>query len=193
MPTITAPRPSTRACARTLASSPVKIASPIRKWPMLSSAICGMAAIGMTLSKVSPWPACGSMPFLTASAAQSAIRFSSAVALLAFDMGVAAGVELDDRRAKANRRVDLRSRRLDEQADADAGVRQACRHNKRGDRAARRRRARPRSCAPRAARGRCRRRAAYGAARSRASPRSPPFRGSAAGRSRPSAGRCRGR
>ncbi len=30
----------------TLASSPVKIASPIRKWPMLSSASCGMAAIG---------------------------------------------------------------------------------------------------------------------------------------------------
>src|SRR5205814_3354686 len=52
---------------RTLKSRPVKIASPIRKWPMLSSASCGMAATGTTLSNVRPWPACASMPFLTAS------------------------------------------------------------------------------------------------------------------------------
>src|SRR5215208_6607979 len=56
---------------RTLSLSPVKIASPIRKWPMLSSASCGTAATGTTLSNVSPWPACGSMPFLTVRAAQS--------------------------------------------------------------------------------------------------------------------------
>src|SRR4051812_21057781 len=62
---------------RTLASRPVKIASPTRKWPMLSSTICGIAAMGTTLSKVRPCPACGSMPFLTASAAQSAMRLSS--------------------------------------------------------------------------------------------------------------------
>jgi hypothetical protein len=29
---------------------PTKIASPIRKWPMFSSAICGMAAIGLTVA-----------------------------------------------------------------------------------------------------------------------------------------------
>src|SRR4029079_8048571 len=56
---------------RTLASRPVKMASPMRKWPMFNSASWGMAATGTTLSKVRPWPACGSMPFLTASAAQS--------------------------------------------------------------------------------------------------------------------------
>src|SRR6478672_4166822 len=58
---------------RTLASRPVKMASPMRKWPMLSSATCGMAATGRTLSNVNPWPACGSIPFFTASAAQSAM------------------------------------------------------------------------------------------------------------------------
>ena len=35
---------------RTAASSPRKIASPMRKWPMLSSATSGMAATGPTLS-----------------------------------------------------------------------------------------------------------------------------------------------
>ena len=86
---------------------------------MLSSASCGMAATGTTLSKVRPWPACGSMPFFTASAAQSAMRLSSVDALLAFGMGVAAGVELDDRSAEPERRLDLALGGLDEQADAD--------------------------------------------------------------------------
>src|SRR3546814_13478819 len=40
---------------------PQKIASPIRKCRILSSASCGMAAMGPTLSNVRPWPACGSM------------------------------------------------------------------------------------------------------------------------------------
>ena len=40
-------------------------------------------------------------------------------ALLALDMGVAAGVELDHRSAEPERRVDLLLARLDEQADAD--------------------------------------------------------------------------
>ena len=35
---------------RMAASRPVKIASPIRKWPMLSSASSGMAATGVTVS-----------------------------------------------------------------------------------------------------------------------------------------------
>ena len=42
--------------------------------------------------------------------------------LLALDMGVAAGVELDHRRAEPNRGLDLSLARLDEQADADARV-----------------------------------------------------------------------
>ena len=88
---------------------------------MLSSAICGIAATGITLSNVSPWPACGSMPFLTASAAQSVIRLSSAVRSSPSDVGVAAGVELDDRGTEAQRGFDLALGRLDEQADADAG------------------------------------------------------------------------
>jgi hypothetical protein len=33
-----------------LGPRPTKIASPIRKWPMLSSAISGMAATGLTVS-----------------------------------------------------------------------------------------------------------------------------------------------
>ena len=32
------------------AGRPMKIASPIRKWPMFSSAISGMAAIGLTVA-----------------------------------------------------------------------------------------------------------------------------------------------
>ena len=46
-----------RRIRETAAGSPMKTASPMRKWPMLSSRICGMAAIGETVSKVSPWPA----------------------------------------------------------------------------------------------------------------------------------------
>src|SRR5438270_13848143 len=45
-------------------------------------------------------------------------------ALLALHMGVTAGVELDDRSAQTQRRIDLSLRRLDEQADADSGSRQ---------------------------------------------------------------------
>ena len=112
-------------------------------------------------------------------------------ALLAFEMGVAAGVELDDRRAEADRGFDLRLRRLDEQADPDVrraelvdiisqvivlagGVEAAL--------------GRPLLALFGNDAGGVR---AVRAARSPASPRSPPSRGSAAGRSRPSAGRCR--
>ena len=45
--------------------------------------------------------------------------------LVAGQMRVAAGVELDDRRAEANRRLDLGGIGLDEQADADAGSAQS--------------------------------------------------------------------
>ena len=44
---------------------------------------------------------------------------------LALAMGITASVELDDRRAEPDRRLDLLGRRLDEQADADACVQQA--------------------------------------------------------------------
>ena len=91
---------------------------------MFSSASWGMAAIGATLSRVRPWPACGSMPFLAASAAASAMRFNSVDALFAVDMGVAAGVEFDDRRAEADGGFDLRRIGLDEQADPDVGAAQ---------------------------------------------------------------------
>src|SRR5262249_54089318 len=47
-----------------LSARPMKIASPIRKWPMLSSAISGMRAIGLTVSKDRPCPAWTSMPRL---------------------------------------------------------------------------------------------------------------------------------
>ncbi len=36
--------------SRTLSARPTKIASPMRKWPMLSSAICGNAAIVRAVS-----------------------------------------------------------------------------------------------------------------------------------------------
>ena len=39
-----------RRISRIAGSSPTKIASPIRKWPMLSSRTLGMAAIGPTFS-----------------------------------------------------------------------------------------------------------------------------------------------
>ena len=91
---------------------------------MLSSAICGIAAIGATLSKVRPWPACGSMPFFAASAAAVGEPAQLGGARLALGMGIAAGVELDDRRAEARAPPRSAPDRLDEQADADAGARQ---------------------------------------------------------------------
>ena len=39
-----------RRIRRIASARPTKIASPIRKWPMLSSATCGMAAMGFTVS-----------------------------------------------------------------------------------------------------------------------------------------------
>ena len=53
------------------------------------------------------------------------MRLQLGGARLALGMGVAAGVELDDRRAEQHRRLDLARVRLDEQRDADAGVGEA--------------------------------------------------------------------
>src|SRR5690606_21536 len=43
-------------------SRPTKIASPTRKWPIFNSRVGGSAAIGLTVSKVRPWPAWISRP-----------------------------------------------------------------------------------------------------------------------------------
>src|SRR5665213_288415 len=61
----------------TALSRPLKIASPTRKWPMLSSTIVGMAAIAPTVSKPRPWPAWHSSPRPSASAAAASMRRSS--------------------------------------------------------------------------------------------------------------------
>src|SRR5690606_25171908 len=55
-------------------SSPEKIASPTRKWPIFSSTIVGIAAIGPTVSKVRPWPAWHSRPIASACAAAATMR-----------------------------------------------------------------------------------------------------------------------
>src|SRR5258708_8382229 len=58
-------------------SRPLKIASPTRKWPILSSTMAGIAATGPTVSKLSPWPAWHSSPRSAACAAASTMRCSS--------------------------------------------------------------------------------------------------------------------
>ena len=68
--------------------------------------------------------------------------------------------KLDDRRAERLRRIELRAVRLDEQRDADVRAAQLSAPAARGDCAGPPRRCRLRSCAPRASRERCRRRAA---------------------------------
>ncbi len=52
-------RPSSMAArmAFTAGPRPVKIASPIRKWPMLSSMICRIPEMVRAVSKFRPWPA----------------------------------------------------------------------------------------------------------------------------------------
>src|SRR5580658_9994642 len=65
---------------RTTASRPSKIASPIRKCPILSSAISGNAAIVAAVTKSRPWPAWTSSPTLFARVAPRAMRANSAAA-----------------------------------------------------------------------------------------------------------------
>ena len=59
------------------------------------------------------------MPFLTRERGGVGDPAQLGGARLALEMGVAAGVELDDRRAEADRGLDLGRVGLDEQADAD--------------------------------------------------------------------------
>ena len=46
-----------RRISRIASPSPTNTDSAIRKWPMFNSLIWGSAAMGPTVSKVSPWPA----------------------------------------------------------------------------------------------------------------------------------------
>ena len=64
IPTImgAAPRSIADRMSRTAWASPTKIASAISAWPIFSSRICGRAATGPTLPRVSPWPAWISRP-----------------------------------------------------------------------------------------------------------------------------------
>ena len=64
------------------------------------------------------------MPFLTRERGRVGDAAQLGRARLALEMGVAAGVELDHRRAEPDRRLDLARVGLDEQADADVGVAQ---------------------------------------------------------------------
>src|ERR1700680_4431846 len=63
---------------RTTASRPSKIASPIKKCPILSSAISGKAAIVAAVTKSRPWPAWSSRPTLLARVAPRTMRANSA-------------------------------------------------------------------------------------------------------------------
>src|SRR5579864_2763873 len=83
IPSLRRPRSIAARILRTTASRPSKIASPIRKWPILSSTISGKAAIRSAVTKSRPWPAWTSRPALLASAAPRTMRSNSAVAAAA--------------------------------------------------------------------------------------------------------------
>ena len=79
----------------TVLSRLLKIASPMRKWPMLSSAISGIAAIGATVSNPRPCPAWHSRPSETAWAAARCIRPIHGFASLLW-YNKSAGMQLND-------------------------------------------------------------------------------------------------
>ena len=64
----------------TASARPENTASPIRKWPMLSSTISGSAAIASAVAKSRPWPAWTSRPAALASWAPWRMRCHSASA-----------------------------------------------------------------------------------------------------------------
>ncbi len=127
-----APRPSARACAGWPASRPMKIASPIRKWPMLSSTSSGMAATAPTRLVVD---AVAGVDLQAERGGRAARRLPEPVqqrrarrrSPLAHRLAVGAGVQLDHLGADRRGRGDLRRVGLDEQRDADAGGLQAAR------------------------------------------------------------------
>src|SRR5215208_4108496 len=71
------PSSMARRIARTASSRPMNTASQIRKWPMLSSTTCGIAATMRAVSKVRPWPAWISRPSAAPCAAAALSRASS--------------------------------------------------------------------------------------------------------------------
>ena len=120
------PRSIAARIRRTASARPTKIASPIRKWPMLSSTISGSAAIRSAVMKSRPWPAWTSRPALLASAAppRDTLEFGGARRGVAGGNSLAprAGVNLDHRRADRGRRFDLHRFGVDEQRHANAGI-----------------------------------------------------------------------
>src|SRR5262249_49807188 len=74
------PRSMTARMVFTASARPENTASPIRKWPILSSTISGNAAIASAVSKLSPCPACTSRPRRRASCAPWRMRSHSACA-----------------------------------------------------------------------------------------------------------------
>src|SRR5208282_4279810 len=78
VPLLRLPRSIAARILHTTAPSPSKMASPIRKWPILSSTISVKAAIFSTVIKSRPWPACTSRPTLFAKAAPRRMRSNSA-------------------------------------------------------------------------------------------------------------------
>src|SRR5208282_2798990 len=83
------PRSIAARILRTAAGRPSKIASPMRKWPMLSSTISLSAAICSAVTKSRPWPAWTSRPARVARAAPRTMRSNSAVAAAAWPAATA--------------------------------------------------------------------------------------------------------
>ena len=175
-------RPSSIAARifRTLASSPMKMASPIRKWPMFNSTICGKPAMIRAVSKSSPWPAWHSRPSRSASCRRRAqpCEFGFGFFRLAQRHGIApgAGMQFHHRRLDRSRGGERFERRLDEQRNAYAGAKKLDRRRAAGGHGRRSRRARLRWCVRCAFPAPGSRRAAGFSGRCRASARSPPFR-----------------
>ena len=96
--------PSRRASNLTVSASPSNTASPIRKWPILSSTICGSAAIVSALAIIEPVAGMHFEPELLARAwrpCANALPFGLGLGVRALGQRVApgAGMNLDHRRA----------------------------------------------------------------------------------------------
>ena len=111
--------------ARMLSPRLVKMASPMRKWPILSSTICGKPAMRRAVAKSRPWPAWHSMP---TEAVCSGSLEARELAVGPFDLAIfdgvtpCAGVQLDNRGADRAGRIDGFERWFYEQGYADAGA-----------------------------------------------------------------------
>src|SRR5262249_24736731 len=79
-PALARPRAMAARMVCTAFARPENTASPIRKWPMLSSTTCGNSAIASAVLKSRPWPPWTSRPRPWASLAPFRIRSNSASA-----------------------------------------------------------------------------------------------------------------